>query len=399
MKNHLEQLNTVNNLSLEPVKNFGKLLLKLHNNDSTTMNLFDLHMQLKKKMKFTPAFDLHNMRKLSWLPQPNLPIAKDNMGIAYAEGKIYTIGGRTSIGDNSLLQPEDSLVQVYDLNTKQWSTKQKMLYPHTGNVAITASNGKIYSFGGYLKLPDSISPEDYALYQIIFDAMDISSLVQEYNPSTNSWQRKENMPSARVFSAAATTEDGSIYIFGGYEPERVWPDPENPSGSSFKIINAHKTYRYDTGNNGWSYVADMPTPRSGPVAVRGKDGKIYVMGGLGNNCQWLSTVEVYDPKTNTWEKKVDMPTPRGAFSAVADSNGKIYVIGGVSIWDSIENVEIYDPLTESWQNGPEITPDRLSHGAIITEDDTIFIIGGSQQHPADDIALLLSSSKSWDVAS
>ena len=255
------------------------------------------------------------------------------MGVARLGNHVYAVGGGTSLGDDSLLQPEDSLVHVYDLNTKQWATKQRMLYPHTGNAAVAASNGRIYSFGGYLKLPKTISPEDYPLYNIIFSNQAISSLVQEYNPSTDTWARKANLPAARVFSTAAATADGAVYVFGGYELVGVWPDPEHPSTSSLKISNAYRTFKYSVAGDQWSYVANMPTPRSSPSAVLGKDGKIYVMGGLGDNCQWLPTVEVYDPLSNSWEKRADMLSPRGAFSAVADSSGKIYAIGGVSYWD------------------------------------------------------------------
>ncbi|MCP4178873.1 MAG: hypothetical protein GY756_14010 [bacterium] len=397
MPNDSQEFKKIINLSREPVKDFRKLLSKLvkvGDKEIQVRDLDDLHRDLKGKFKFVPF----QIRKLSWFPEPDLQIAKDNMGTTCVGNKIYTIGGRTSLGDDSLLQPEDSLVQMYDLNTKQWATKKRMLYPHTGNAAVAASNGKIYSFGGYLKLPKSISSEDYALYNIIFSTQAISSLVQEYNPATDTWLRKENLPAGRVFSTAVAAGNGSVYVFGGYEIVRVWPDPNNHSTSSQEIINAYKTFKYSVGDDQWSHVADMPTPRSSPAAVLGKDGKIYVMGGLGNNCQWLPTVEAYDPQTDSWEQKADMLFPRGAFAAVTDSSGNIYAIGGVSCQDSIGSVEIYNPTMDSWQTGPELAPDRLSHGAIIAEDDTIFVIGGSQQHPANGIAVLLSSNKSWDVS-
>ena len=398
MQNHIEQLNTINDFSFEQIKDHRKLLEKLQKNNNKKMQLFDLDIKFKKKIKFTPKPTLHDIRKISWFPQTDLPIAKDNMGIVYIDDKIYTVGGRTDIGNDCLLQHEDSLVQMYDINTKQWSNKEKMLYPHTGNVAVGAGDGNIYSFGGYLKLPDSIRPEDYALYQIIFKDPPISGLLQKYDPSTNTWERK-NSSDGRVFSAGVATEDGSIYIFGGYEVQRFFYDSENPSAPSYKIVNAGKTLKYSIANDKWEYVANMPTPRSGLAAVLGKDGKIYVMGGLGDDCQWQSTVEVYDPETNTWEKNTDMPTPRGAFSAVVDGFGKIYAIGGVSLWHSINNVEIYDPSTNNWENGPDITPDRMSHGAIITDDDIIYVIGGLQCQQNNSIPLLLSSNKNWNTVS
>lgn len=280
MSNQLQEFNKTINLSLEPVKLFRKRLSELIELGKTeTRDLDDLHLVdfgFIKNLKLTPDLAMC----LSWSPEPSLPFAKDNMGVIRSGTKIYTIGGRTSIGEKSLFQSEDSLVQVYDLDAKEWVTKQRMLYPHTGNSAVVASNGKIYSIGGYLKLPKNISPEDYPLYNDIFSSNAISNFVQEYNPITDAWQKRMNLPVKRVFSTAVATKNGSIYVFGGYENIPTWPDPYTHFEPN-TIITANKTYKYSVADDIWIGVAFMPTPRSGAVAVLGKDDKIYVMGGWG----------------------------------------------------------------------------------------------------------------------
>ncbi|MCG8342593.1 MAG: hypothetical protein MI684_07135 [Chlorobiales bacterium] len=344
---------------------------------------------IKKNLHIKPQ-DIR-LRNLEWVPEAELHTARDCLGITSVNGRIYAIGGRTSIGNDSLFQKEASLVDAYDPSTKTWVTKEAMLYPHAGNAAATGSDDKIYSFGGYIKMTENNYNDPR--YKILAASGSISNIVQQYDPSknTNAWSLKPPMPRERVFHAAVSTADGFIYVFGGYGIERTWPDPSNPSEKSSQVIKLNKTDKYNVQTDTWADAAPMQTPRSGPAAVLGKDGLIYVMGGLGENCQWLPTVEAYNPAEDSWEQKTDMPTPRGAFSAVIDNEGKIYAIGGVCEHDSTDTVDIYDPASDAWETGTSILVDRLSHGAVTTDQNIIYVVGGSQHNKSAGIKKLLSS--------
>lgn len=341
----------------------------------------------------TPSF-LHHLhwRDLTWQARKDLPLAKDNFGCVCLNNRIYAIGGRTTdIDSESLFQHEESLVHVYDAQSNVWSTKRGMPFPHAGNAAAVAANGNIFSVGGYLKIPDTITPDDLPFYHSIGSVGYMSNMVQAYNPSTDTWSRKSPMLSNRVFPAAVATADGYIYVIGGYQWVFTWPDPANPSQPPAEIIKSKEVLKYHVQSDSWTKVAAKPSGASGPAAVVGKDGLIYVMGGLNEDCQWGSTVEAYNPVTDTWTKKSDMPTPRGALSAVVDTDGKIYVTGGVTEWDSIDTVEIYDPASDSWTIGPQLPGSRMAHGSVITGDGTIFILGGLQVDMDAEKELLLSS--------
>ncbi len=329
------------------------------------------------------------LRDLEWMPETELPIARDCLGTTYANGKIYAIGGRTSIGDDSMVQQEASLVDEYDPNTNIWVTKKAMLYPHALHTATTGSNGKIYSLGGVIKI--TVDNYNDPRYIILAASGSISNIVQQYDPSTDSWSLKNPMPRERAFHAAAATTNGFIYVFGGHGIEHAWPDPDNPSEKSLRTITLGKTDKYHVQTDTWTSATPMPTPRSSPAAAHGKDGLMYVMGGLGENCQWLPTVEAYNPATDSWENKADMPTPRAAFAAVVDNEGKIYAIGGVCDHGSIHTVDIYDPTSNSWETGTPILIDRMSYGAVITDKNVIYVVGGSQHNHSTDMQKLLSS--------
>jgi N-acetylneuraminic acid mutarotase len=73
----------------------------------------------------------------------------------------------------------------------------------------------------------------------------------------------------------------------------------------------------------------MPTPVMQHTAVKGDDGRIYVIGGRTSSGNApIGTVQVYNPATHTWSIGASMLIPKVQFGAVTASNGNIYVIGG-----------------------------------------------------------------------
>ena len=186
-----------------------------------------------------------------------------------------------------------------------------------------------------------------------------SRTVEEYDPVTDTWTRKADMPTARfLFSTCAV--DGKIYAIGG---------ATDTSGPAFTIVE-----EYDPETDTWMRKADMPEPRylhtAGVV-----DGKIYIIAGSWQSNTASPSVFEYDPATDTWEKKADAPTARSWLSpnaAVAD--GRIYVIGG-DFGPPKANVEEYDPTTDTWATRTDMPTAR---GALSTTvlNDRIYVIGG-----------------------
>ncbi|MHC4439988.1 MAG: Kelch repeat-containing protein, partial [Planctomycetota bacterium] len=66
-------------------------------------------------------------------------------------------------------------------------------------------NGKIYIIGGWTSEPDAIG----------------ISTVDEYDPASNTWTRKADMPTARSSSPSSAVVDGKIYVIGG-DNEANW---------------------------------------------------------------------------------------------------------------------------------------------------------------------------------
>ncbi|MHC4707177.1 MAG: Kelch repeat-containing protein [Planctomycetota bacterium] len=250
----------------------------------------------------------------TWTAKAPMPTARTMFSASAVDGKIYAIGGSRTSGSST-----SSAVEQYDPVTDTWTTKAPM--PTARQWLSTSTvNGKIYAFGG---VPRTYQP---AL-----------STVEEYDPATDTWTEKAPMPTARTVISTSVA-DGKIYAIGGFVRPGVWTQEKVTS-----VVEA-----YDPATDTWTTKAPMPTARGflATGVVNGKiyaiGGATYAGGGT------LSTVEEYDPATDTWTTKAPMPMARTTFLAASTVNGIIYVIGGARGGSTLSTVEAYDPATDTW---------------------------------------------------
>ena len=192
------------------------------------------------------------------------------------------------------------------------------------------------------------------------------------NIAAKKWEVVSQLPTGRSSFSTAVV-DGKIYLIGGFLFENI---NGGPLGLSTVEV-------YDTKNNSWQRLTDMPTPRlqAGAAVV---DGKIYVIGGFswigipGVDSKILKVVEVYDPQTDTWSRNQDMSTPRRQFG-IGVVDGKIYAIGG---WNPLEepqrldHVEVYDPVSDTWTKRADMPTRRDAVKAAVVRE-IIYVIGGA----------------------
>ena len=231
----------------------------------------------------------------AWTTKTPMPTARFAHSTSVVDGKIYVIGGVSAAYTSGL-----SIVEEYDPVTDNWTTKTPMptaRFAHSTSVV----DGKIYVIGG------TASSSFWAGFR---------RTVEVYDPLTDTWTSKADMPTARIFFSTSVV-DGKIYAIGGVLVTKA--------GLSTVEV-------YDPATDTWTTKTPMPTARHAHASAV-VDGKIYVIGGgpeggadhTGPDA--LSVVEAYDPATDTWTTKADLPEPRGLLSANA-VGGKIYAIGG-----------------------------------------------------------------------
>ena len=226
-------------------------------------------------------------------------------------------------------------------------------------------NDKLYTFGG---LSGPFAP---------------MGRVYEYDPGTNHWTRKHDMPRA-VHHTAQAGLNGKIYLFGGFAAV-----PGKPG-----YLPTADAWEYAPANDSWRALAPMPTARGAAAAVA-VNGLLYVVGGAGMHPgvapapfgfsgahQSLDTVEEYNPGSNTWRVRAALPTARNHFSALAAVDGKIYAIGGrvgsvfIRDADSTDLVEVYDLASNSWGTVGARMPVARSGGCFGVYGGDIYAAGG-----------------------
>lgn len=212
-----------------------------------------------------------------WTKKVDMPTARLCLSTSVVDGKIYAIGGMLQ-GDVEL-----KTVEEYNPVKDTWTRKADMPTPRDG-LSTSVVNGEIYAIGG----KSAVVP--------VWDAL---STVEVYNPATDKWTKKADMPTARTYLSTCVVNE-KIYAIGG----------------ALVFETAFSTVEiYDSATDKWTKGSDMPTARKF-LSASEVGGKIYAIGGstVVDVRVPLPTVEEYTPEgwpfavfpqgklTTTWGK-------------------------------------------------------------------------------------------------
>ncbi len=247
--------------------------------------------------------------------------------------------------------------EKYNLETGKWTT---ITSPSSGFIALVTCQNKIYSIGAQ---------------------------TQVYDPSTDAWLNRTQMPES-LLKVNANVVDDKIYVISGAK-----------SASLGGVYSSAVNQVYDPYLDSWSTMASIPTPVEG-YASAVLDGKIYIIGGAAMSQDYsnqvVNLVQVFDPKTNQWTTGTPLPTGVYAAGACATTglfaSEKIYVAGGhphyvswvtsaiLSPHGTTLN-QIYDPITGNWSLGASMPQPRWQC-SVVNVNDTLLVVGG-ENGPAD----------------
>ncbi len=207
---------------------------------------------------------------------------------------------------------------MYDTGTDTWVKKRDMptLRDH---FTIAIVDGKIYIIGG-------------RVHDKRLDEPVVTGLVEVYDPLTNKWEKRADMPTEREVTDAAVV-DGKIYVLGGYDRRRAPRLAE-------RFVRSIEEYNPKTDE--WYQLPDMPMFR-GWFASVAVDNEIYTIGGINREINRIGDVDVYNPSVNKWRKIEPMTIPKTTRAVVV--KGTIYALGG------LENGGKLSPIVEAFDTG------------------------------------------------
>lgn len=290
----------------------------------------------------------HAQSQGSWTMKTPLPAALNEVGVAFAGGKLHVFGG-------SVLGYTGPYHAVYDPTTDKWDARSPAPFPnrldHVGSAVL---DGKIYTVGGFVGGGVHKDGQDCAY---------------EYDPAANTWRTLAHLKLGRG-SVGVVALNGKIHAIGG-------------RGADGKTVGTHEVY--DPATNKWSDAAPLPTPRD-HLAIAVIDGKIHVAGGrTGASTARVDKHDIYDPKTDSWSSGPPLPTPRSGLAGVV-YKGMFMVLGGEVPEQRRTNAEneALDAKTNTWRTLAPMPGGRHATNAA-TDGAHVYLAGGSLKPGSGDV--------------
>ena len=291
-----------------------------------------------------------------WIKKSPMPVARSRHTATAVNGKIYVMGGEQRTETTTTVL---SSVSIYDPTNDSWTSGAPMPAARVGHTS-TAYGGKIYVVGGRTSLGSAmesslweydpatntwsdLSPTYTAFADhssVIWDSYlmlfpGTNTEVWAYQVPTAQWYVGSDSPTRYRRHATGVVANNMYLVGGSYTDWSPWV-------GNFTAYTTN-CLSYDVTTDVWSFMASMPTPRA-ELATAVVDGKGIAIGG--NNADGPQrAVEMYDPGTDTWTVRFPLTAGLKDHTAV-ESNGKVYVMGGSGYWDSVATVYEYDPANE-----------------------------------------------------
>lgn len=259
----------------------------------------------------------------TWSPKANVPTELDNRtasrGFAIG-GKGYVVGG---IGPGGTCRSD---VWEYTPGTDTWVQKADFPGGKRAGMGSFVVGSMAYIGGGY----DTIDIPGFSLTP--------KNDFWQYNPATDSWTPKTNLPYPASYLLAPT--GFSIYGKGYF----ACGDRATLTAGVYHDTDVNTLYEYDTTADTWTKKADFPgLSRSGAIAFVLNNKAIF-----GTGIKDSSTITcyndfyTYDPVPNTWTPLSLPPFATRTYALAATvSTGKAYIGTG---WQA-PSVSVYH---EDW---------------------------------------------------
>ena len=248
--------------------------------------------------------------------EPDNPIPRKNHASVKSNDKMTVLFGE---GSSALL----SDIWQYDPQTNTWEELT------SGGASIPTAR-KSHS-------ATSIGDDIYVCGGLDSNGSGLSDF-WKYNTTTGIWSQVAEHPGACA-GHGAFYHNGSLYAFGGYEPEY------------FSYRN--DIWCYSSVTNSWDYVnagGTLPSERAFFAATQDPAGSFFVFGGQDNSeTIALSDNYKFDVNTSTWTQIADGPARTKAAAVYCDDTS-IYLFGGLNeLGDATNELWKYNPSADTWE--------------------------------------------------
>ena len=201
-----------------------------------------------------------------------------------------------------------------------------------------------------------------------------------YDPVTQAFTPTGTMTTPREEHTATLLPNRKVLIAGG----------RFRKASILSALSSAEIYDPATGT--FSPAGNMTTARAFHTATLLSDGRVLIVGGIGDGFRSLKSAEVYDPTTGTFTAVSEMRFLSTSFSAFADAatllpNAKVLIING-NVSGDLGSAELYDPSAAVFSPTGDAIPGYSFDTATLLPNGKVLVAGGSSGYKATDRAEL-----------
>ena len=197
-----------------------------------------------------------------------------------------------------------------------------------------------------------------------------------YDTTNNAWLQIADLPT-RLTHAGVAVDGRDVYLVGGYTGIGA-------TGYN-QTFGVTQTWKYNLDTNQFTAFTPLPSARAGGGAVI-INHVLHFFGGNNSSRQDVGehwAIDLTNPNA-TWQSKASLPDARSHMGYLA-FNGKIYTAGGQHGNDAglttVASVQSYDPASDQWTNLAPL-PLAISHiaSAMFALDGRLIVAGGESAH-------------------
>ena len=303
---------------------------------------------------------------------PPLPKAVTSFGAAVCDGSVYVFGGHTSKAHS--YSTESVSGDLWRLSLKKLDVWESLPSGEPlQSPGVVAWKDKLVLAGGMQ--PQNAPGEDQKLTSLDHAAL--------FDPATKSWTKLPPLPVARSSHALAVIGD-ELYAVGGWPLKTGTPKPPPDAPKAKKWHDTMVVLDLSKPEAGWKTLPQPWTRRA--LAAVAFAGEIWCIGGMTDDNELSSAVDIYNPKTQTWRS-----APPVGEKDRAMAFGVAACVAGGTLFVSPEGGKVYrtGPKAKDWVECGKLANPRYFHQLIPLDDTHLMAIGGtSGGQPLDDVEIV-----------
>ncbi len=275
-----------------------------------------------------------------------LPRAVSSFGAAELDGWVYVLGGHAGRTHGYSAESQwDGFVRLRadDPNVREELPGGVRLQ----SVALVAAGGGLVRIGGMSAGERDGRPHLASVAE-----------VSRFDPATRSWSALPDLPEPRSSHDAAVLGT-RVFVFGGWSLD----------GHSDEARWLEHGLVLDLADPtaGWRSIPQPFVQRG--LALAASTRELFALGGMDEQGEFSSAVDVLDAATDTWRAAPDFPEP-GFGLAAAVAGERLFVSGrSGTLWELVRGPERWEP------RGDLFVP-RLFH-RLLASGDALVALGGS----------------------